>query len=70
MMWRPAVLRVGDSSEPGSPAGGRRRGALRPADLSRFFAGTRMCCTHSGSKAAGACKRMPASSGGRPKSAI
>ena len=54
-MWRPAVLRLGDSPESGSPAGGSRRGALRPAVRSRFFTGTRMCCTHSGSNAAGAC---------------
>ena len=52
-MWRPAVDRSGASCEPGSPAGGRRRGALHPVAL--CCTGTRMCCTEIGSKAACAC---------------
>ncbi len=45
--------RSGASWEPGSPAGGRRRGALHPESL--CCTGTRMCCTEIGSKAACAC---------------
>ena len=45
--------RSGASPEPGSPAGGKRRGALHPATL--CCTGTRMCCTEMGSKAACAC---------------
>lgn len=52
-MWRPAVDRSGASAEPGSPAGGRRSGALHPVAL--CCTGTRMCCTEIGSKAACAC---------------